>query len=168
MMWQLRFFSRTDYSGSEIKIGYDKTGEPSILVSKRGGLKLDRDGKGRIKAVETSWGYNQNNTYDSKTGMLKEVEFIIGGNGASIKLDQGRATTVEQFDGGKFEIAYYKSDTLAGRLMEITCPNDVVLKYDYDSAGRLATVNCDGTYELKLAYDAQDRLVELAQVPASQ
>lgn len=158
----------TDYSGSEIKIGYDKTGEPSILVSKRGGVKLDRDGKGRIKSVETSWGYRQNNTYDSKTGMLKEVEFIIGGNGASIRLDQGRATTVEQFDGGKFEIAYYNSDTLAGQLKEITCPNDVVLKYDYDSAGRLATVNCDGTYELKLAYDAQDRLVELAQVPASQ
>ncbi|MBE9580644.1 MAG: hypothetical protein IMF18_03390 [Proteobacteria bacterium] len=53
-------------------------------------------------------------------------------------------------------------------IKEITCPNDVVLKYDYDSAGRLATVNCDGTYELKLAYDVQDRLVELAQVPANQ
>jgi hypothetical protein len=35
-------------------------------------------------------------------------------------------------------------------IKEITCPNDVVLKYDYDLAGRLATVNCDGTYELKL------------------
>ena len=33
----------TDATGSETKIGYDQTGEPGIVVTKRGGVKLDRD-----------------------------------------------------------------------------------------------------------------------------
>jgi RHS repeat-associated protein len=158
----------TDYSGSEIQIGYDKTGQPGIVVSKLGGIKVDRDNEGRVRTVDTSWRDGQENKYDSNTGMLSEVTLTRGKNKASIELDQGRPTTVKQFDGGKLEISYHYPDTHGGKVKQITCPNDVVLKYTYDSADRLSSVNCDGTYELKLAYDAQDRLVELDQVPVSQ
>ncbi|MEA3357513.1 MAG: hypothetical protein U9Q67_03695, partial [Patescibacteria group bacterium] len=75
--------------------------------------------------------------------------------------------SIKQFDGGKLEIFYYDPGTHKGQVKEITCPNDVVLKYNYDSAGRLSVVNCGATYELKFAYDAQDRIVSLARVAVS-
>ncbi len=156
----------TDYTGSDTKIGYDKTGEASVVVSKLGGIKVKRDDNGRPLTIQTSWGYRQDNSYDPDTGQIRKIDISRGQYKATILYENGRPTTVKQFDGGELDISYYRQGPNKGRIKQIRCPNDAVLKYDYDSQGRLSEISCGGTYELRLTYDTQGRVTELSQTAA--
>ena len=153
--------SVTDYSGLELKVDPEQRGGLSALVSNRGRVDWKCDTAGRIETVETSWGIRQDTVYDSKGGDLCEVRLAHGESEASIGFDHGRPARLNQFDGGQFDISY---NDRGSQPKEIHTPNDVSLRYSYDSAGRLETVNCDGTYELKYSYDEQGRLLGLEQV----
>jgi len=157
-----------DFTGSEIKMGYDKDSRLSIIKTKHSGIQWNRDSVNRISEINTSWGYKQNNRYNAKSDELEEVTLTSGGQKARMQFDdEGRLTELQQFDKGVTGISYYDGNGHNNQVKQIKTPNDMVLDYNYDPAGRLAKVNCDGTYELKYDYDDQGRLVSLAQVPVN-
>lgn len=157
----------TDYSGSDITAGYDHTGQVSTVVSKRGGVKIIRDKQGRVERVQTSWGYDQRNTYDPASGKLKQAEVSLGKDKAMIEFNQERPTEIKQFDGGEFNISYYDQGTSRGQVNEIHTPVDLKLTYEYNPSNQLAAVNCGMAYKLEYTYDNGGRLIGLAQVPAN-
>jgi len=164
---QGRARTMADYSGGEIKVDYDKTGEPAKLVAQNGTVQIERNGQGKIAAVQTSWGAAQRWTYAPNSDNLLKLEYLQGKDKATIEFDHGQPIGIEQFDAGKTDISYYSEGSRNGLLKQVRTPNDVVLKYDYDSATRLSSVDCAGAYKLQLSYDAQGRLTGLAQVAVS-
>jgi len=157
----------TDYSGSEATIGYDQTGQAATVISKRGGIKIIRDKRGRIEEAQTSWGYNEHNMYDPISGELKQTKLSIGKNEAFIEFHQGRPTKIKQFDDGELNISYYTQGIFRGQVKKIHRSIDLELTYDYNPDNRLVAVNCDTAYKLTYKYDTKGRLVKLAQVPAN-
>ncbi len=139
-----RTAAMTDFTGAAIRMGYDKFGEPSAVVFKRGdkeeGVKIQRDEQGRVRRIETSWGFGQENTYDRNTGELEKLELVQGADKAIIELDQGKPRKVREFDGGELTVSYYDRGSHAGALQEIRTPNQLSLKYAYDDENRLASV----------------------------
>ncbi|MFH2058391.1 MAG: RHS repeat-associated core domain-containing protein [Pseudomonadota bacterium] len=158
----------TDYRGSKMDLGYDKHGRVSIAQTKQGGVQIKRDKEDRVKEIKTSWGYHQNNAYDSKSGHLEEVTLTSNKQKAKVQFDdKGRLTELQQFDKGVTNIFYYDESGYDHQVRQIKTPNDIALNYDYDPDGRLAKINCDGAYELKYDYDDFGRLISLAQVSVS-
>ena len=153
-----------DFSGAEIKIGYDATGEPAIIVSKRDGVEIKRDAKGKIQTVQTSWGEQQHNTYD-KTGRLKQIEQVWGEARSVIEFAQGKPIKVRQFDGGEVSLSYYDKGPHQGQIKQIHAPDDVVISYAYDSADRVSTIDYGGVHRIEYQYDGQGRLTGLRQAP---
>jgi len=156
----------SDYSGSSIKIGYDKTGEMAVIQSNRGAVKLDRDESGKVRSVQTSWGYRQDYTYDPKNADLKQLRISQGSSAATVLFDQKLPTRTNFFDGGEMSISYYEEGANKSQIKEMRTPDDLVLSYTYDSNNRLSSANCGGIYELRYAYDLQGRLAKIEQLPA--
>src|SRR5438094_4605757 len=68
-----------DNSGEDVRIGYDRAGEPAEIVSKRTSVKVERDTAERVTAIRTSWGDEQRNSYTAADGMLARVEITREG-----------------------------------------------------------------------------------------
>ena len=155
----------TDYSGSDIQIGYDKTGELAALASKRGGIAVEREAPDRVKTIKTSWGYRQIRTYQPKSGELEEVKLAVGESEAVIQFEHGQPARINQFDGGQYEIAYYDQGAHQGLPKQVSTPDKAALTYQYDSAGRLAVLQCDDVYRQEFTYDPKGRLRGVRYVP---
>lgn len=154
----------TDYSGSEIKIGYDKDGRISIIKTKNSDVQWGRDDKNRILEINTSWGYHQNNRYNTESGELEEINLTQSKEKARLQYDKGRLIRVQQYDGGEYSLSYYDQRLSGDRVKEIQAPNGLKLVYEYDLNNRLAAVNCGSVFKIEYKYDPQGRLTELAQV----
>lgn len=151
----------TDYSGSEIQIGYDKTGELAALASKRGGIAVEREASGQVKTVKTSWGYRQTCTYQPKTRELEELKVAVGESEAVTQFEHGQPARVRQFDGGQYTITYYDQGAHQGLPKQISTPDKAALTYQYDSAGRPAVLQCDDVYRQEFTYDPKGRLTDV-------
>lgn len=156
-----------DCSGSEISLSYDETGSLASLASNRDSVQLRRDNNGRLEALQTSWGYRQDNIYNSQNSELERVEFTQGNSKAALDFSQGALSKIQQFDGGEFKVTYYDQDAQKGQTKEIHTPNNLILTYEYDSENRIAAVNCGREYRLEYEYDSRGRLVTIRQVKAN-
>jgi hypothetical protein len=157
--------SITDYTGSEVKVGYDNTGESSIINSKLGGVQIERDQKGKVQKIKTSWGYLQVNTYDPQSGEIKRYEINQGNDKAIVDFDKELPRKVRQFDGGEINISYYEQDSHKDQIKDVQTPNGLILNYEYDSENRITAVNCGSVYRVEYKYDLKGRLVDFVQIP---
>jgi uncharacterized protein RhaS with RHS repeats len=155
----------TDYSGSQIQVGYDKTGTPATLVSNRGGIAVEGDLSGRVKTIKTSWGYRQTLTCQKKTDQLQEVKIGVGESEGVIQFEAGRPARVLQFDGGQYEIANCEQGAQQGLLKQVRTPDKTALTYRYDSAGRAAALEYDDVYRQEFGCDPKGRLTDVRFVP---
>lgn len=170
-----RIGSVTDSTGAEARVKYDETGQPALLEINRNGVLVERDDSGRIarirnfrKSVTDEKPVNEelervDYAYDSLGEPLK-VTLSCKGYRGEMDFDKGRPVQLVQFDGGKFNIEYQKTDSGGEKIGQITTPNDVALKYRYDADGRITSVACDDTYMLHYGYDSHGRLAELSQM----
>jgi YD repeat-containing protein len=156
----------TDDAGSDIRIGYDQTGELASLSFRRGGIQITRNGRGHIQSTGTSWGDRQRNTYDPTTGALKTVELLRGNRKATIAFGPWRPSRSQQFDGSEVRITYDDRSAHPGQIKELHTPDGLVLRYDYDPTGRIMTVTYGAAYRLIYTFDAQGRMVGLTHTPA--
>jgi RHS repeat-associated protein len=159
-----RVVNVNDYSGAEIKIGYDKTGQPAILVSNRGGTQINRDDRGWVETIQTSWGDRQDTKYDPKNGSIQKIEIMRGNSKALIEFEEGRPIKIHQFDGGEANIVYHLNGQHKGFVREVRTPNGLVLTYEYNSENRIVAVNCGSAYRLQYSYDSEGRLIRIKQV----
>lgn len=155
----------TDSSGAKVEVGYDKEGNVAVLNTQQGGIQLERDSAGNVKRTKNSWGYQQENTYDTESGELEQINLTHGNSTAQMHFDQGKLVNTRHFDGSETKIAYYDDGQHTDQLKEIKTPNELAMAYQYDDENRLSSVNCDGEYEVKYAYDDHGRLISLARVP---
>jgi YD repeat-containing protein len=153
-----------DFTGSEIKMGYDKDSRLSIIKTKHGGIQWNRDSANRISEISTSWGYHQNNRYNTESGELEEINLTQSKEKARLQYDKGRLIRVQQYDGGEYSLSYYDQRLSGDRVKEIQAPNGLKLVYEYDLNNRLAAVNCGSVFKIEYKHDPQGRLTELAQV----
>ena len=153
-----------DFTGSEIKMGYDKDSRLSIIKTKHGGIQWNRDSANRISEINTSWGYKQNNRYNAKSGELEEVTLSQDNQKARLQYDKGRLIRVQQYDGGEYSLSYYDQRLSGDRVKKIQAPNGLKLVYEYDLNNRLAAVNCGSVFKIEYKYGPQGHLTKLAQV----
>jgi YD repeat-containing protein len=157
-----------DYTGSDIRLGYDHTGRVARLDSSHGSMQLQRDPQGRVATLRTSWGTQQDNTYEPQSGMLQKTVHTQDGSMAAVDFDQGKPTRMQQFDGGELRIAYYNQGLHKGQIQYVRAPNDLLCTYAYDAANRLSAMQCGTTSRVEFTYDTHDRLVGFAQAPVRQ
>jgi len=153
-----------DHSGTHIQITYDKAGEPVKLTSPQGGLEIQRDAKGRVLQVRSSWDRHLEATYAGDA--LSRIALTHGGNQATLEYEHGNPTLLRQFDGGTWTRSYDSSGSRNGPIREIVTPNGFTLDYQYDSEGRLKEVTCGSTYKLELSYNQSGSLASLIQTPS--
>jgi YD repeat-containing protein len=146
----------TDYSGLQVRLGYEKTDELQGLAIQRDGkdygFTLKRDPSGRLQAVDSSWD-KQRFGYNAQ-GLLNRAEVVRGNARSAAEWNAGRLVKVSQFDGGETQLSYNDS----GSVRQITTPNGLVLDYQYDPTGRLQEVALGGTTGVSLAYDESGRV----------
>lgn len=152
-----------DYSGSDLRIGYDAAGRPAVLVSPRGRIQVERDARG--EQLKTSWGFERKEIYDPVSAAVRSVEYRQGGKTASLDLDEGRIRKVRQFDGEEIRLVYFDEGPHPGPVKEIQMPNGVVLAYTYGPQNRVAAVDLGSQARIEYTYDDRGRLVSLRRRP---
>jgi YD repeat-containing protein len=159
----------SDYTGLQVLVDYDESGEPKAMACKREGknygFQITRDASGRIQEVESSWG-KQHYTYDA-SGSLEKMNIEKQGRSASVQYQSGLLRRYTQFDGGEMRVDYYEEPARQGFPREIRTSNDLRLTYDYDPQSRLSKVEVGSTYRMEFAYDVQGRLCSLRQSPVT-
>jgi YD repeat-containing protein len=131
---------------------------------KKDWLTLRRDPQGRVQAIETTWGYREQNVYDAQ-GRPQQIAITRGGMQEVIEFEAGRPTRVREFDGGEFCYSYYEEGPAKGRVREARLPQGLVLTCEYDGQGRLSGVACGDVYRLEYTYDDKGQLTALKQIP---
>ena len=152
----------TDYSGSKIEIGYDKTLQPRIMVSKQGGIELARDDEGRVISAKTSWGEEQNIAYDGQ-GRLSRTSVKRGVEKQEVNFNQGLPVRITDFDGAETNVSYDKGSN-GPRLKQVKMQPGLELAYGYDGQDRLTSVDCGKSYRITYSYDAGGRLTGVRRV----
>ncbi len=154
----------TDNTGLAFQLGYDESGVINAASQKtpKGslGYQLERDGKGRVRALKSSWG-NTSYSYTDE-GDLQSVENHRGGKVAAVKLSGGLVREVKNFHGGITTFDYYDKGGLTGALRNVTSANGLVLAHQYNTDGRLNAVTVGGDRRVKLEYDSKGRVVTYA------
>jgi RHS repeat-associated protein len=173
---QERVTSVTDDSGSQLQIGYDKSGQPSVIRSQRGTVTIDRDTKGQVTQVGTTWGLTEKYDYDKKTGSLSRITLQqqqagISAEQASIELIDGRISKVRLLDGGETTLNYYQNGKQKGFLKKVHTTEKLVLAYSYDDSARLTGIDIgdsnDPAYRVNYIYDTKGRLTGILYKPTS-
>ncbi|MCD4782007.1 MAG: hypothetical protein K8S27_15895 [Candidatus Omnitrophica bacterium] len=182
---QVREYVKTDYndrgmitkisddSGAETQIEYDQSGFPVVLRSQRGMVTFDRDSKGRIQEVETTWGDREKYDYDQQTGNLRKITLQQHGQGqpleeASIEMDKnGQLSKVILSDGATTEFGYFQKGKQEGLLKKVQTPNQLALSYDYDASSRLTDIAIGAdqgppAYRIKYNYDSRGRMTGIS------
>lgn len=166
----------TDDSGSQLQITYDKSGQPSVIHSQRGTVTIDRNTKGQVREVGTSWGLTEKYDYDKKTGNLSRITLQQQHEGTSaeqvsIELTDDLISKVRQLDGAETTLNYYKNGKQKGLLKKVQTTEKLTLAYNYDNSVRLTGIDIGDTntpaYRVNYNYDSKDRLTEISYTPAS-
>ena len=146
----------TDYSGLQMRFGYEKTGELQGMTIQRDdkdyGFTLKRDPSGRVQALDSSWS-KQSFGYDGQ-GLLNRAEIVRDNAHSIAEWNAGRLVKVSQFDGGETEFSYNDK----GGIHQIIAPNGLTIDYLYDTNDRLQEVALVGFMGLSLAYDDKGRV----------
>jgi len=154
----------TDSTGAEICVAFDDSGEPRELNSKRGKLGIERDEQGKVKALQTSWGYREENVF-AETGRTLRTNITAGTSNASVQYNgAGQPIKVCDFDGGMTEISWHAKGTAQHRPKSVRTPGGLSLDYVYDASGRLVEVSCGESCRWQYRYDARGRLIGRTQL----
>ena len=170
-----RVASVTDDSGSKLEIRYDKSGQPSEISSQRGTVTIDRDTKGQVREVGTTWGLSEKYDYDEKSGSLSRITLQqhdgAATEQATIELTDGLVSKVLQPDGGETTLNYYRDEKKKGLLKEVQTTEKLKLAYSYDKSTRLTGIDIGGSndtaYRVSYDYDKKGRLAGLSYKPIS-
>jgi YD repeat-containing protein len=147
-------YALLDSSGEVVEYSFDQAGTGKVM--------FDRDVNERVRAVRTSWGYQERHRHGADGG-LEWTEIREGTATAEVEYQLGRPTRVRRFDGSEVRMAYDQEGPERGRLREVLLPGDVRLTYAYDGKGRLAEVACGGSFRLCYEWDEKGRLTGLKQ-----
>ena len=171
-----RVASVTDDSGSQLQIEYNRSGQPSVISSQRGTVTIDRNTKGKVIEVGTTWGLSEKYDYDEKSGNLSLITLQqqhagMSAEQASIELTDGRISKVRQPDGGETTLNYYQDEKQKGLLKEVRTTEKLKLAYSYDNSARLTGIDIgdsdDSAYRVSYNYDKKGRLSGLSYKPTS-
>jgi RHS repeat-associated protein len=160
-----RLLESTDFFGGATRLAHNDKGELTSWTNKLGKVEIERDARGRIEKVSTSWGSHQKYEYDPTSGKLQRLEVSRKGKQAVAVLDGDRLTKLRQFDGGELSVSYFDKGPKLGKVREVRTPNDLVLEYDYNAARQLAAINCGGTYRIEYRFDEKSRLAGVKLMP---
>lgn len=149
-----------DQTGLDLQFGYDEDGALTNAIHKTPagdvGYQVQRDEKGRLEAIESSWG-NLQCDYGSDYN-LEKITVNRGDKIALIEIDGGTVKRRMNFDGGETFYAYNREDDAEGLLRGINLPNDLSLSYEYDDSGQLSSVAVGQIRFLELGHDDQGRV----------
>ena len=162
----------TDASGLHVQLTWhqahdaDAPAAPATIVTNRGQLATQYDRDGRVTELATSWGTRERREYAGPDGALSRVYLQRGNAQATVALDSGRVTRIQQFDGGAYAFDYHEQH--AGQLARVRIPGNVELRYDYDVTDRLGSVGVGGIYCITYKYDTENRISEITRAPLPQ
>ena len=127
------------------------------------GFKVERDAKGRVQSIVSSW---ESTSYSyAKDGGLMRVENTRGGKSATAELKDGRIRKITSVDGGVTIFDYHDKSNLVGAPRGVQCANGLKLAHEYTEDGRLQTVAVGTARSVRLGYDAKGRVNEYAWEP---
>lgn len=161
----------TDNSGSQLRVDYDKTGQPSVISSQRGSVTIDRDTKGNVREVGTTWGFTKKYDYDKKSGNISMITLQQQHAGtspeqASIELTNGRISKIRQLNGGETILNYYQKGKQKGLLKKVQTSNKLTLSYNYDNSAHLTSIDIGDSnatsYQVNYKYDIKGRLAGIS------
>jgi YD repeat-containing protein len=155
----------TDSTGVKIGVAYDESGAPREWNTGRGTVTIERDPKGRVKALRTSWGYSEESAFATEDGRPLGTTIAAGASTASVKYDAGQPAKLHHFDGGVTEIAWHGEGAAKGRPQSVRTPGGLALGYAYDDAGQLVEASCGATYRWQYRRDPKGRLIGLTLWP---
>ena len=148
-----------DSSGVDVQAAYDTDGAPLSLIAKRDGknygVQLQKDAKGRIEQVQSSWG-RAAYRYDAGD-RLKQVEVTKGPAVATADYQDGRIRRLVHFDQGLWQFDYYRGGALQGLCKSLATPV-VSLSYRYSADGMLSQADVGGVARWDYTYDSRGRL----------
>jgi hypothetical protein len=155
----------TDFTGLNVNVLYNKSGEISQLITEREGKNFGytffRNDEGLIKEVKSSWG-NEQYLYDSEGNILSlNIEKSIANKPekAEYEFNLGKLKHILQFDGGEMEISYKNENNLIDLPSQVKCPNGLVLDYFYNDSGKIENVGIGRNRTINLEYDDKERVV---------
>lgn len=163
-----------DDSGSQVRVKYNKSGQPSVMRSQRGTVSVGYDNKERVTQIGTTWGYSQKNDYDKKSGDLSMIRLQQQyrdqpTESVLIELTENGISKVRNLDGGETQFSYFQKGSHKGLLKTIRTPGEMPLAYRYDDSDRLTRIDIGdrstGAYRVNYDYDLKGRLTGLSYRP---
>jgi RHS repeat-associated protein len=151
----------TDYSGTELKLGYGITGAPVAMTSNQGAVQLRRNDSGRVEFLETSWGVQEKFNYAPSDGLIQSINLASEGKTARVDFESGKPVDIQDFDGNRTIVAYSED-----RLRSVHAPANLSCAYEYDQHGRMNSLNCPGAYRMVYLYDQAGRVTSVVERPA--
>lgn len=143
----------SDHSGLKLKYTYDANGDITQVESNSGTVKIKNE-KGKIKAVDTSWGENKLYDYHKK-GELKQLVSIKKDKKSLVKFENGKIKEIKDFNGGRYQLNFENNN-----IKNISTPLNI-FTYDYNGKNQLQSATCKDQYQAEYKYDANDRLCEI-------
>jgi YD repeat-containing protein len=152
-----------DGSGYELRVGYDRTGAPASWASARAEVALERDDRGRVRALRTSFGYSEERAYDEASGDLVRTEIARGGARGAIEFERGRPARITELDGSQIRLTHYPADVHRGQVERLRLASGLELAYRYDRLDRVAAIDVGSASRLEYVYDDAGRLIAARQ-----
>lgn len=148
-----------DSTGLDFRMTRDAAGLPVAWKVNTSEVRLSRDPRGTVTAVDTSWGERQEMAYE-QSGLLRRATVGRDGKRTTADYQNGRLTGLQQFDGGRLSISY-GPDAASPYPSRVVTPSGLELDYSYDDRGRVVEVNVDGVRRICYRYDWAGRITGL-------
>ena len=152
-----------DLALSQFDVARDRAWRTDALLASYVLYGGERDTKGRVQSVVSSW---ESTSYSyAKDGGLMRVENTRGGKSATAEFKDGRVRKITSADGGVTLFDYHEKSNLVGAPRGVQCANGLKLAHEYTEDGRLQTIAVGTARCVRLGYDAKGRVNEYALEP---
>jgi len=153
----------TDQYGSDLKLGYDPSGQVGSVDLGKEAIQIERDASNRVTRIGTSWGREQLFEYDPAGGALRKTIVSNAGAKSTVELDDGRPTKASDFVGNELQFTYREGTQTLVRVSQQL--GDTKSVYDFDDDGRPAMVNVADVQQTRLRWSEDGFLAGVEQEP---